>query len=168
LPTDADAALLARLINAEATRPNTKNKLTPANSAEEMAAIAFSVINRSNYLKSHPTVPPSLFGAQGSSISDIVFAKGQYGGVHSPHFKRAAHPEQIDVSNRVGMRECDFIKLAVGASTAALGGDVADPYAAQGGTYAFRTAKKGPPGGSYLEFPQQIPGSANTFFGLGL
>ena len=43
-----------------------------------------------------------------------------------------------------------------------------DPFADYGGTFAFRTAGSGAPGGSFTTIPAdaQISGSGNVFFGL--
>jgi hypothetical protein len=158
LPSDTDASLLSRLIFAEATPAG---KLTAANSGMEMAAIAFTVINRANHLQNNPSVAPSFFGATDSTIQGVV-TPSQFGSLGDNQFQKAGTPEQL---NSV---ECAFLKSAIQTATGALGGRLSDPFMSRGGVFGFRTAGSGAPGGSFFQFPPeaQIPGSGNTFFGV--
>ena len=165
LPSNSDAILLVQLTFAEATRGK---GITAANSALEMAAIVFTVINRSNYLKNkNHKISPSFFGATSASISGVITPQ-QFGSVGGSNFTLANTPKNIDTSNRLGQMNCDFLKLVILTVNGALEGTIVDPFVAKGGVYGFRTLGHGGSGGSFITFPPslQINGAGNTFFGL--
>jgi uncharacterized protein RhaS with RHS repeats len=170
LPTNPDAALLAHLIAGEATwRRNNTN---------EMAAIAYTVVNRLNYLQANPKVKPSFFGGTSASIDGLITGgpNGQYGSrglqkdgsINNPMWNLTDRVSSIDTSCSNGKALCDFFKNAFDVADGVISGNVADPFADYGGTFAMRTKGHGSPGGSYTTIPAaaQITGSNNVFFGL--
>ena len=155
LPSNPAAALLSQLIFAEATGIG----ITPTNSLTEMAAIAYTVINRSTFLQITGE-RPSYFGASDSSISGVITAN-QFGGLGSPRFKLAANPAQLNPA------DCAFLNRAIAIAQGALAGTLGDPFAEEGGVFGFRTAGSGSPGGNFSPLPP-IYGSRNVFYGLSL
>ncbi len=70
LPSDPDAALLSQLIFAEGT---TGDGISAENSDKEMLAIAFSAINRVDYMLNHPK-DRGVFGPNSTpSIAGVLF-----------------------------------------------------------------------------------------------
>ncbi len=163
LPCDPDARLLAQVIFAEATRGTGSSE----DSAQEMAAIAYTIINRANYLQDNPRVSLSYFGATARSIRGVV-TRSQFGSVGSPLFRLAATPSRIQTSTRSGANNCNFLKAAISVAQGTLSGAIEDPYDSLGGVYAFRTKGSGPPGGDFFVFDSsaQLPTAGNTFYGL--
>jgi RHS repeat-associated protein len=160
---DPDAAILSQLIYAEATRTG----ISADASSTEMAAIAYTVINRVAYLQDNPKVRLSYFGATDRSIPGVI-TPGQFGTVNSSSFASAATPQDINTATPAGAFDCDFLKRSISSAEAALAGTSADPFDSQGGVFGFRTTGHGGPLGSYVAFPasSQISGSGNTFYGL--
>jgi hypothetical protein len=158
-PTDVNIGLLSRLIAGEAT--------TSLNSKSEMAAIAYTAVNRVNYLRGNPNIPPSFFGASSATLSGVI-NKNQYGSVDNPMWKQAATPDGINVNAPKGMQLCSFFSNAYSVAAGVVSGAIPDPFASYGGTYGMRTAGHGSPGGRFVAFPAsaQIEGSGNIFFGL--
>jgi hypothetical protein len=152
MPEDPDAALLAKVIFAEAT---TGRSISPENSAKEMLAIASSIVNRVDYLTTHPR-KQYMFPHTDTTIPGVV-VKGQFGSLQEPRFKKTDDPSKLDKS------ECDFLGRSIDSANEALRNPAADPF--QAGTFAFRTKGHGGPGGSFFRLPN-IPGSNNNFWGL--
>ncbi|HMD83468.1 MAG TPA: RHS repeat-associated core domain-containing protein [Terriglobia bacterium] len=159
LPANPDAALLAHLIAGEATWRE--------NNTSEMAAVAYTVVNRLDYLQANPKVKPSFFGGTSASISGLI-TPGQYGSIGSPMWNLTDKVSTIDTSCARGKALCDFFKNAFAVADGVLSGDTADPFADNGGAFAMRTAGHGSPGGLFTNIPPdaQIKGSNNVFFGL--
>lgn len=153
LPADPDAALLAQLIFAEGT---TGDGISQENSDKEMLAIAFSVINRVDYMLRHPK-DRGVFGPHSKPSIPGVMVPDQYGGVGDPRFDRAKHPSNLPPG------DCDFLGRSIGAANKSLADPTADPF---DGTFGFRTKRHGGNRGDFYVFPVQIPGSHNQFFGL--
>ena len=170
VPCDAklpsgDAGLLSQLIFAEAARPWITG-ISSGNSAKEMAAIAWTAIDRANYLQSNPKTSLSFFSATARTIQGVV-NRNQFGSVGSYQFNLAATPQRIDVSIGTGQDQCDFLKAAIGVAVGSLSGKTPDPFGSLGGVYAFRPDDKSP-GPNYFRFDDkdQIMGTPNTFWGL--
>ena len=153
--SDKNQNLLAKLIFGEATVI-----ADPANEQKEMAAVAYSAVNRANYLKSHSRTKPSFFGARSRTLEGVIRGPGQYGSVGGPLWRAAGSPEKLNKT------EAGMWALAKSTAAGVLAGTVSDPFADQGGTYGFRTHGSGSPGDSYVVFSPQIEGSENTFYGL--
>ena len=159
LPENPDAALLAHLIAGEATwRKNNRS---------EMAAIAYTVVNRLNYLQANPKTRPSFFGGTSASIAGLI-TPGQYGSVGSDMYNLPDNISSIDTSCSKGQAVCDFLKNAIDIADGVIAGNIDDPFADYGGTFAMRTKGHGGPGGLFTDIPAkaQIDGSNNVFFGL--
>jgi hypothetical protein len=158
-PENPSAALLSRLIAGEAT--------ISLDSIDEMAAVAYSAVNRVNYLAKNPNTKPSFFGATDRTLAGVI-NPDQYGSVGSPMWNQAANPGTVNILAYGGSRKCSFLSNAFSVANGVVSGSILDPFDAFGGTYGMRTAGHGPPGGAYVEFPAsaQIKGSGNVFFGL--
>ncbi|HWZ44716.1 MAG TPA: RHS repeat-associated core domain-containing protein [Candidatus Saccharimonadales bacterium] len=156
LPNDPDAAILARLIYAEATLGHS---IDEDNSNKEMLAIAFSAINRADYLATHPK-DRHVFGVHSKASISGVIVPDQYGSVKGSRFRNAKIPSML------GQGNCDFLRRAIDATNKALMNPSADPFNAFGGVFGMRT--KGHEGitDDFFTFPSQITGSNNVFYGL--
>ena len=153
LPSDPDAALLSQLIFAEGT---TGDGISAENSDKEMLAIAFSAINRVDYMLNHPK-DRGVFGPNSTPSIAGVLVPDQYGAVRRRRFGRPKHPSNLAPA------DCDFLARSIQAANKSLGDPTADPF---DGTFGFRTIGRGGNGGDFYFFPVQIPGSKNQFFGL--
>ena len=159
LPDDPESSTLARMVFGEATTP--RKELSDDDSHNEMLAIAFTAINRADFLASHPK-QQYMFPHDNDSIAGVI-VPSQYGSVdpnkkNSP-FNRAATPEKLAPA------DCDFLKRAIKAANEALADPTADPFGAFGGVFGMRTVGSRDPGGALVPLPA-IPGSNNKFYGL--
>ena len=162
LPEDKNAALLSKMVFAEATR---SNDISLADSNTELAAIAYSAVNRAFDLQDpNSGVSPAFYGATSPTLTGVINST-QYGSVGGDNFKLAANPGLISTSDRVGRYSCALLKRSISIAVGALNGSVKDPYEAKGGTYGMRTTGSGDPGGSFTKLPA-IRGSRNTFYTL--
>ena len=144
---------LTALIFAEATNGS-------GASDAEKAAIGYTPVNRAQYLKRHSHAKAGLFGAKGRSLDAIINANRQFVSVGGRLWNMAMNP-----GNLTGVSASSY-SVAKEIATGVLAGVTVDPYASQGGTFAFKTAGSGSPGGSYVQFSNQIEGSNNTFYGM--
>jgi RHS repeat-associated protein len=152
IPQAPNSNLLVHLMFNEATA----NGISAENSEKEMAAIAFTAINTSTFLKSHPKYKPRWLHAAGTSLYDVVHASGAYGGIGGPRWNL--------VDNQKGLQPDDAVILmrAVSVAEGIAAGKVTDPYG--GKEYGMRTGGSGSPGKNYTELPAIIPGSGNDFY----
>ena len=150
IPQDLKSNLLVHLMFNEAT---TKG-ISADNSEKEMAAIAFSAINTSDFLMSHPRYRPRWVGASGTSLYDVVHASGAYGGIGGDRWR------MVDDQNNLGLN-APYLARSVCVAKGIAAGTITDPY--NGKVFGMRTAGSGSPGKGYSLLPS-IPGSGNDFY----
>ena len=155
LPQDPEASMLARLVYAEATPQG----ITPDNRQNEMLAIAFTAINRADFLATHPK-QQYMFRHNDDSIGGVI-VPSEYGSVKpgNNRFDPGATPYNLPPA------DCDLLKAAINATNNALRNPAADPYNDYGGVFGLRTQGTDEPGGALIRLPG-IPGSNNKFYGL--
>ena len=175
LPTaNTDTGALARLLFAEATRISDIGYEKPQ--ADEMYAIEGAVLNRVAFLAKPglKQIQTMGFGNPGASISDVVYSRGknpsgksnistQFAGFTPSGINSGIKKNVNDALNsNADSPECFKLLAAIEAAKS----PGADPFASQGGTFGMRTKDSTALGAPFLQFPNQIQGSNNVFFGL--
>lgn len=124
-----------------------------------MSAIAYSAINWSDYLQDNPKYNPKWIGASGTSLDDVVHAKGQYGGIGGARWNL------VDNQKSLSKGDAAILQRAANVATGISSRKIGDPNG--GKTFGMRTLNSDSPGKNYTAFPQ-ITGSRNTFYTVDL
>jgi RHS repeat-associated protein len=171
---NTDTGALARLLFAEATRISDIGYEKPQ--ADELYAIEGAVLNRVAFL-GKPGLKQSQtmgFGNPGASISDVIYSRGQnpsgksnigtqFAGFTTNGINSGIKKNISDALNsNADSPECFKLLSAIEAAK----NPGTDPFASQGGTFGMRTKDSTALGAPFFQFPNQIQGSNNVFFGL--